>query len=288
MKRPLAAHLAWLRANGVAGVLALGSTGEFIRFSLDERKAILETVAELAAPLSVIANISDIDPRVSCELGRFARHLQLPGVGLMPPSFFPVSAADQLAFFEHVSATTALPVMLYNFPELTRNRISLETIAAFASRAPMAAIKQSGAEFDYHRELIALGQEKNFAVFSGADTRLEEAFRLGAAGCIGGLVNIVPELMVQIYQVCRERAAHDVARAGERMRAVGRVMDKLTFPLNVAAGVEARGWEPGVAKTVVSDESVRRHAEIVAELRALFSAWELPPARLGDGSSVGW
>jgi 4-hydroxy-tetrahydrodipicolinate synthase len=204
----------------------------------------------------------------------------------MPPSFFPVSGADQLAFFEHVSAAASLPVMLYNFPELTGNRIGLETIAAFASRAPMAAIKQSGAEFNYHRDLIALGREKNFAVFSGADTRLEEVFGLGASGCIGGLVNIVPELMVSIHQVCREGAAHDVALAGDRMRAVGRVMDKLTFPLNVAAGVEARGWEPGVEKTVVSAESVRRHAEIVAELRALFSAWELLPAGLGKSLSA--
>ena len=277
-KRSLAAHLAWLRAQGVAGVLGLGSTGEFIRFSLDERKAILELVAELAAPLPVIANISDINPRSACELGRFARRLKLPGVGIMPPSFFPVSALDQLAFFEHVAEAAALPVMLYNFPELTGNRIGLETIAAFTDRAPMAAIKQSGAEFTYHRELIALGREKNFAVFSGADTRLEEVFKLGAAGCIGGLVNFVPEVMVEIFRVCREGAEGDVTLAGERMRAVGASISKLTFPLNVAAGVEARGFEAGAPKTIVSKESGRLYRAIVTELRALFRSWKLSPA----------
>ncbi|MBI2497233.1 MAG: dihydrodipicolinate synthase family protein, partial [Opitutae bacterium] len=85
--------------------------------------------------------------------------------------------------------------MLYNFPELSGTRINLETVAAFAQRAGMAGIKQSGGEFAYHRDLVALGRERNFSVFSGSDTRLPEVFALGVDGCIGGLVNIVPDLM---------------------------------------------------------------------------------------------
>src|SRR5437763_14056073 len=109
-----------------------------------------------------------------------------------------------LAYFLHVADEVGLPVMLYNFPELTGKRIDLPTIAAFADRAPMCAIKQSGGEFAYHADLVALGREKHFAVMSGADTRLPEVFALGAAGCIGGLVNIVPELMITIDRICRQ------------------------------------------------------------------------------------
>ena len=81
-----------------------------------------------------------------------------------------------LEFFLRAAEAVDLPFCLYNFPELTGNRIGLETIAAFAERAPMAAIKQSGAEFAYHRPLIRLGHEKGFTVFSGADARLPEVF----------------------------------------------------------------------------------------------------------------
>jgi len=193
-------------------VLALGSTGEFPHFTIDERKHALATIAELAAPLPVIANVTDIRPRAAIEIGRCAKSLGLPAIALMPPSFFPVSQADMLAYFLHVAEGVGLPVMLYNFPELTGKRIDLPTIAAFADRAPMCAIKQSGGEFAYHRELIPLGREKNFAVMSGSDTRLPEVFKLGAAGCIGGLVNIVPELMVLIERVCRQGAARRFPR----------------------------------------------------------------------------
>jgi dihydrodipicolinate synthase/N-acetylneuraminate lyase len=274
----LASHLQFEKRAGINGVLALGSTGEFPHFTVDERKQILAMIAELAAPLTLFANITDIRPKAAIELGRCAKSLGMAAVALMPPVFFPVSQADMLAYFLHVAEAVDLPVMLYNFPELTGKRIDLPTIAAFADRAPMIAIKQSGGEFEYHKELIALGREKRFAVMSGADTRLPEVFKLGGAGCTGGLVNIVPELMVHIYQVCGEGRPGDASLAAERMREVGRVIDQLTFPLNVAAGLEARGLKPGAPKTIVSDESRALYTKIVREFRELFAAWQLEPA----------
>jgi 4-hydroxy-tetrahydrodipicolinate synthase len=207
---------------------------------------------------------------VSVEVGRYAKSLGYSAIALMPPSFFPVSQADMLAYFLHVSDAVGMPVMLYNFPELAGKRIELETVAAFADRAPMVAIKQSGSQFDYHRDLVSLGREKDFVVMSGADTRLPEAFAIGASGCIGGLVNIVPEVMVQIDQVCRQSEPGDSGEAQATMEEIGRVIGRLTFPLNVAAGLEARGFDPGTAKGVVSPESRELYESIVAELTALF------------------
>lgn len=268
-------HLAWLRGCGIHGVLALGSTGEFPLLTLDQRKQALEAVVRLADPLPVIANISDNRPRVVAELGRLARELGLPGVGIMPPGFFPSSGPDQLAHFLHAAEASDLPVMLYNFPERLGNRIAIETVAAFADRAPMAAIKQSGTEFEYHKELIALGNEKDYSVFSGADTRLPEVFGLGARGCIGGLVNMVPELMVEQFKVYRQDAPGELEPTASRMQEVGAVVNRLTFPENVAAGLRARGFEPGYPKRLLSPESEQLSGEITSELRRLFAEWGL-------------
>ena len=266
----LAAHVEFERRAGISGVLALGSTGEFPYFTLEERMEVLATVAELAARLPVVVNVSDVRPRAAIDLGREAKRLGVPAVALMPPMFFPVSQADMLAYFLHVADAVGLPVMLYNFPELAGKRIDLDTIAAFADRAPMIAVKQSGSEFDYHRDLVALGREKRFVVMSGADTRLPEAFALGAAGCIGGLVNVVPDVMVDIDRVCRQGEPGDVSTAAATMQELGRIIDQLTFPLNVASGLEARGFDPGVPKRVVSAQSRECYEKVVRELTALF------------------
>lgn len=275
-REALARHLGWLKKTGIHGVLALGSTGEFARMSLREREEALAMIIELAAPLPVIANLSSIRLDEVIELGRTAISLGAVGASLMPPSFYPVSQADMLEFFLRAADGVDLPFYLYNFPELTGNRINIDTVASFADRANMAGIKQSGGEFQYHHELVALGREKCFSVFSGADTRLPEVFAIGAAGAIGGLVNIVPEFMVAIYQICREGQPGDPSVAAERMREVGRIVDQMKFPLNVACGVEARGFDPGAPKTVLSADSAQTYRKIVADFRAKFAEWKLP------------
>ena len=271
----LAANLAFLKHHGVHGVLALGSTGEFPQFDLEQRKRVLETVAELAAPLPVIANVSDIRPHAVAELSRFARRIGLPAIAIMSPGFYPSSQDDMLAHFLHAADAAELPTFLYNFPELTGSRINLETVAAFADRARMAGIKQSGGEFAYHTDLIRLGREKNFAVFSGADTRLPEVLALGAVGCIGGLVNLAPELMVHLYRLCHEGQPGSISPTFERLKEIARIIDRLTFPLSVAAGMEARGLATGEPKAVVSARSRGVYLEIVAELRSKFDEWQI-------------
>ncbi len=276
----IAADLGWnisfLKRSGVHGILALGSTGEFSQLDIEQRKRALELVARLADPLPVIANVSDIRPRAVAELGRFARKLRLPAIAIMTPGFYPSSQEDALAHFLHAATTSGLPTFLYNFPELTGTRIDLETVGAFADRARMAGIKQSGGEFAYHKDLVRLGLEKKFVVFSGSDLRLPEVFELGVAGCIGGLVNIVPELMVQIYNVCCEGKPGSIEPAFGRLKAIGKAIDRLNFPLNVAAGMEARGLRTGAPKAIVSARSRKIYREIVAELGQRFSEWGMP------------
>ena len=125
LRAELARNLEFLKGQGIHGVLALGSTGEFPQFDLAQRKAALSIVAELAAPLPVIANISDIRPHVVAALGKFARELGLPAVTIMTPGFFPSSQDDALAHFLHAADNSGLPTFLYNFPELTGTRIDL-------------------------------------------------------------------------------------------------------------------------------------------------------------------
>jgi 4-hydroxy-tetrahydrodipicolinate synthase len=89
-------------------------------------------------------------------------------------------------------------------------------------------------------------------------------------------VNLVPELMVEIDRVHRRGESGDATAAATAMQEVGRIVDQLTFPLNVAAGLEARGFDPGVPKSIVSAESQALYEQIVAELTAFFERTGLP------------
>lgn len=274
LKRELRENIQFLQDRGIRGLLALGSTGEFLHLDLPQRKAFLECVRAEAGDLPVIANISDVRAAAMAELAHFAKLTGCAAVALLPPYFYPVAQADLVEFFARAGEAAQLPLFLYNFPERTGNRIALETVAAVAERAHLAGVKQSGAEFEYHARLVELGRAKNFVVLTGSDTRLPEAMAMGVAGCVSGLSNAVPEPIVEIFEACRAGEPQRAALAIERMRRIGEHVERLEFPLNVAAIMEARGRPVGHPKSCVSPATRARYQQLVAALRGLLADWE--------------
>jgi 4-hydroxy-tetrahydrodipicolinate synthase len=257
-------HLAFLKSKGMAGVLVLGSTGEFPLLDIACRKRAVELVVESAGPLEVIVNVSDIQAASVADLAHFARQMEAAAVSVLPPWFYPVRQEDLLEFFIRVGEWARLPLFLYNFPERTGNRIALETVSAVANRVHLAGIKQSGNEFAYHADLVQLGRERGFVVLTGADTRLPEALALGVTGCVSGLANAVPEWVTRAYDSVRRAQADS---ATELLAEIARRIQSLAFPLDVAAVMRARGWETGAPKSVISAATRTRFEQIVTELK---------------------
>jgi len=271
----LRANLVFLRDKGIAGWMLLGSTGEFLRVDLEERLRFLEFVKPLTGGLPAMVNVSDARLPGIVALGRRAGQLGFDSISLLPPWFFPQTQADLAEFYVRCAEAIGLPMFLYNFPERTGNRIDLPTIAAVADRVQVVGVKQSGAEFDYHRDLAALGREKGFVLLSGGEPRLAEAMALGATGCVSGMANVVPELIVALYQAARRGDRQAIEENTARVVELANAINRLQFPVNVAAAMEARGLAVGEPKLPLSPATVLVYQETVAEARRLYRAWKL-------------
>jgi 4-hydroxy-tetrahydrodipicolinate synthase len=272
MESALVANIEFLKTRRAHGLLALGSTGEFLYLDPKARFRVIERVAETAAPLRLIVNISDLRPRVVADLGRLAKQAGAQAVSVLPPHFYPMAQEDLADFFSRAADAAQLPLFLYNFPERTGNRIGLETVAAVADRAPVAGVKQSGSEFAYHTQLVQLGREKGFVVLTGADTRLPEAVALGVSGCVSGLSNAVPELVLDALESAGKGAP---SVAAERLGELGRRIQAVCFPLDVATVMAARGLPVGSSKSIISSATRSRCEHLRHELKELFREWNL-------------
>ena len=265
----LRAQLDRVAAAGVHGLMVLGSTGEFPLLDRPERQRVLELVRRHTPTLPAMAHVSDIRLTAVIELGRHAKALGYEALSLLPPWYFAVAQDDIVEFYVRAGGACGLPLILYNYPDRTGNRLALETIAAVADRVHVAGVKQSGAEFDYHRDLVALGREKSFVVLTGADTRLAEALSLGCTGCVSGIADALPRLMVSAYRAFKDADPPTLAATTAKVQAVGDLLDTLAFPLNVGALVEASGLTPGEFKSAVSPATAARRTDLVAKLRRL-------------------
>ncbi len=275
MVQALADQVRFLRQAGADGIMALGSTGEFVHLEMGPRKEVLRIVAEAAPGWPIIANCSDISPRRVAELGRAAREVGATVISLLPPWFFATAPSDVVEFMVRGAEAAQLPLMVYNYPERCGHRLALETIAAVCDRVPVVGLKQSGGEFGYHRELAQLAAEKQFTLITGADTRIPEAWELGARGVVSGLSNALPEYVVAAYRATKAGDHAKAAAETARLQQFAATLKGLEFALDCGAAMQARGRPTGEFKQLVSEATRRRHAEVVAAGRALLTGWGL-------------
>lgn len=260
-------HLKFLVTAGINGFMALGSTAEFPHLNVTRRKRVLEKIAETKLP--VIANVSHVSHRAAIDLARHAKTAGAAAIALLPPWFFAMAQRDMAEFFITVARASDLPLVLYNFPEMTGKKIELETIRRVAEEVPVLGVKQSGSEFPYHHELLRLGKELSYSVLTGADTRWEEALRLGCAGTISGVANAVPEVLKRTFDNFQKGA--DSSKESAFLAELGSKLGNLEFPLNIKALIAARGFETGAVKNPISAETLRRYGHLVEEFTAMLA-----------------
>lgn len=271
--------LSFVQGARVHGLMVMGSTAEFLRFSCEQRKNFLEEIASRANGLPLLVNITHICLEKAIDLGLHAKAAGAFAISALPPYFFPIEQEDLAAYFVQLAEAVQLPLVLYNFPEVVGKRIEIETIRSVANRVPLLGVKQSGSDFGYHKPLLELAREKHFVVMTGFDTRLAELLPLGAAGCVSGLSNAIADLMVALWEACSESDSAKVQGFARRLQEFGELLGQLSFPLNVMAAIEARGLKAGAFKTPVADRTQSRYRGMVQNLQDFYRRAELaiPP-----------
>ena len=100
-------------------------------------------------------------------------------------------------------------------------------------------------------------------MFTGCEVRLDEALALGCAGSISGLANFLPEPLLRVVA-----AAGPVAEPMRLIQRVGAACGLVGFPLDVAAGMRARGFATGEFKQAVSAATQVKFDQVTAAIRA--------------------
>ncbi len=202
----------YLIDRGIAGLFSGGTTGEGFLLSLDERRQLAEGVVAAAdgrAPVIVHAGAASTPDAVA--LSRHAQAVGAQAVAVIPPFVYRHSEAGLLRHFVAVAASVPeLPVYLYNFPAICNNTLTVELVQQIMEEAPnVVGMKDSSGSLDALAELVAVTGGR-FNAVSGPDGLALMALALGFDGCVSGNANVVPELMVSLY---------DAVKAGEMARA---------------------------------------------------------------------
>ncbi|NML30169.1 4-hydroxy-tetrahydrodipicolinate synthase [Paraburkholderia antibiotica] len=246
---------------GVAGLVALGTTGEPATLDAAEQEAVLATILdarEAAAntashtasgtaldtaskrrPLPVVVGVSGND--TASMRAQIARLNALPLAGLLiaAPYYTRPAQAGIVAHFEALADASAHPLMLYDIPQRTGVRLELDTLLTLAAHPRIAAIKDCAGSLD---TTLALIRDGRLQVLAGNDLELFNTLCAGGAGAIAASAHWRPERFVALY-----RALVD-GRLDEGRRLFHALVPQIQLafaepnPAPVKALLAANGW----------------------------------------------
>jgi 4-hydroxy-2-oxoglutarate aldolase len=155
--RKIEANVAHYSRSLLAGLVALGSTGEAVTLDDAESRDVLRAVAESAAPEKVlIAGVGRESVKGTVALAEAAAQLQYDAVLVRPPSYYATNlpAGAMLNYFRSVADHSPLPVLLYNIPKCVPYQIPIELIAELAQHPNIIGIKDSSGSVDRIRAAV--------------------------------------------------------------------------------------------------------------------------------------
>lgn len=184
---------------GADGVYVCGQTGEGLLQPVSQRKRIAEAaVRNSPTGKRVIIHTGSHRLAEAVELTRHASAIGASAVSSLPP-IGPYPFRQIKKYYEKLSATTEVPLLIYFFPEICPAVSSVEHVAELCELPNVAGLKFT--DFDLYK--MATIKCTGVTVFSGRDEVLAAGLLMGADGGIGTFYNLVPELFVELYRLTR-------------------------------------------------------------------------------------
>jgi dihydrodipicolinate synthase/N-acetylneuraminate lyase len=239
----------WLIERGVHGLYPNGSTGEFLRFTPEERRRIVAImIDEAAGRVPTLAGAAEANVRETLAACEYYARLGAAAVAIVSPFYYRLSPASVYAYFKEIADRSPIDITLYNIP-MFASPIDVPTVRRLAEECPrVVAIKDSSGDLPHMMRMIAAVRpiRPDFSFLTGWDAALMPMLLVGCDGGTNATSGIVPELTRKLYELTRAGRL-DEARALQYklLRLFDVMIYSADFPEGFRAALRLRGFSTG-------------------------------------------
>lgn len=209
-------HVQYLCSAGVHGVVCMGSTGEAVHLTEDERQLVIRTarkaIDDSSSKAKVLAGCSHESVRGTLHLVEQAAKAGADYAMILPPSYFLTwtNRSDVIySFYTKVADKSPLPIVIYNFPGVTQQMdITQETIVKLAAHPNIVGIKCTDGNVGKAAYVCAHTDPKKFTLMSGSADSFLPFLTVGAQGCVPGFGNVAPRTVVHLFDLYTKHSAN--------------------------------------------------------------------------------
>jgi 4-hydroxy-2-oxoglutarate aldolase len=198
----------------LAGLVVLGSNGEFVLLEEDEKVELVGFVRR-HYPRPVAAGTGCESTQATIRLTRRCADVGADAALVVNPCYYKGSMTDSAlrAFYTDVAEASPVPVILYNMPRNTGINLSASLVKELSSHPNIIGIKDSSGNISQIAELIS-GSAPGFSVFAGSGSFLYASLCLGATGGTLAVANVLPTQCDDILALCAQ-GQHEEARKAQ-------------------------------------------------------------------------
>jgi len=249
----LRAYAAFLVEEGAHGLFPCGSTGEFPSLSRRQRRSVVETVADVAGDVPVLAGCGDTSLEAVCGLVDDAAAAGADAAVVVTPYYLEASQESLRTFYGLVADRSPLPVVLYEIPALTGHRLATDTVASLAGHENVVGLKTSAGDPLQFFELVQR-TPPTFALLTGTPELTTFALDVGGSGVVAGPANVFPSVVSRVFEH-RTRGEYDraVRLMNDVVLPVLRVVRSMPTIPALKHLVGLRGFDVGPALPPVPD-----------------------------------
>jgi 4-hydroxy-2-oxoglutarate aldolase len=197
----------WNR-TALSGYVVMGSTGESVMLTADEKYTMWELVAQHAAPEKLlIAGTGMEGVRETVALTNRAAEMGYKAAMVRTPHYYKnlINRADaQALYFRAVADESRIPLIIYNWPQATGVDIPVEAVVALSEHPNVIAIKESSGNLEKVMQMIR-EVKHGFQVLVGSAPTLWPSLLMGASGAILAYANAAPYSVIAIWEAYRTR-----------------------------------------------------------------------------------
>jgi 4-hydroxy-2-oxoglutarate aldolase len=262
----------WNRTS-LSGYVVMGSTGESVFLTTEEKIMLWEMVAKHAAPEKLlIAGTGMEGVRETVCLTNRAAELGYKAAMVRTPHYYKnlVNRADaQALYYRAVADQSRIPLIIYNWPQATGVDIPVEAVVQISEHPNVIAIKESSGNLEKVMQLIR-EVKHGFQVLVGSAPTLWPSLLMGACGAILAYANAAPYSTIAIWEAYRTR--EDAAGLDWQNR-IGRAAALVTAKYGVPGLKHAMdlngyyGGPPRLPLTVPTAEAKREIEEAFRDLK---------------------
>jgi len=201
--------LDWQLACGVPGVIILGTTGEFLTITDDERGEFVEsTVKHINGRIPVLVGTMNAHTPNAVRYSRQAEELGADGLMIIPPYYYTPTDDEIFNYYKAICEAVGLPIMLYNNPFTSNVDMSAKLVGRLTkSFEQIRYIKEASQRIERIHDIIV---ESDGLMNVWAGQRVLESYKMGAKGYVNPYGNYIPRASVKFVEWAEQGRWDDV------------------------------------------------------------------------------